>query len=172
MNTLLMTHDLGTWGFILSVMALALMYPVGIFINLTSPAFQRFLARRSRAATVDRLEKIVRLHAEVKDEPTITEEADCILIGIQNVIMLMILCTNGILSAVFVISLPSLLLFRATTHHSILNLMALYFAAVGVPIFFLTYRVTRSMVRYRDHVSPFRRAEMEREIVELSAKLR
>jgi hypothetical protein len=43
-----MPKDLGTWGFILSVLALILMYPVGLLVNWTSPKFQDWLAAWSQ----------------------------------------------------------------------------------------------------------------------------
>jgi hypothetical protein len=165
-----MPRDFGTWGFILSVLALFLMYPVGIFINLTSPAFQRLLARRSRSATITRLEKVIRLHASVRDEQMVSVEVDNILIAIQNAIGIIGLGLIGILMSMVVLSFPSLILVRAVAHRSIAPVV-LFVPAVGVPILYTAYRVLEQMVRYRDRVSPMRRAEMEREIGELSDKL-
>ncbi len=168
-----MPHDLGTSGFILSVIALALMYPVGIFINLTSPAFQRFLARRSRAATVDRLRKVVHLHAAVKHEPMISEDIDNLLLGVQNVIGIITLGITGLLVSMMVLSYPLLIIYRVVVHKGIASLagIPLFVLVVAAPILRATYLILGQMVDYRNRVSPLRRADMEQEMVELSAKL-
>jgi len=42
-----MPKDLGTWGFILSLAAIVLMYPVGVLINLSSPKIHNWYSSRS-----------------------------------------------------------------------------------------------------------------------------
>jgi hypothetical protein len=58
--TLHMPRDLGTWGFILSITALLLMYPVGVLINLTSPGIRNWWAARSRKSLTKRIDILQR----------------------------------------------------------------------------------------------------------------
>jgi hypothetical protein len=61
-----MPTDLGTWGFIISIICLVLMYPMGLLINLTSPKVQDWWAARSRRS----LEKqIASLRYKLEDRP-------------------------------------------------------------------------------------------------------
>jgi len=55
-----MPRDLGTWGFILSITALLLMYPVGVLINLTSPGIRNWWAARSRKSLTKRIDILQR----------------------------------------------------------------------------------------------------------------
>lgn len=58
-----MPKDLGTWGFILSVAALILMYPVGLLISFTAPKIETWFASWSRDRLVSRIDTLEeRLH--------------------------------------------------------------------------------------------------------------
>jgi len=51
-------HDLGWWAFILTLVGLALMFPVAILANLCTPALKNWWSERSAATTKTRIEKL------------------------------------------------------------------------------------------------------------------
>jgi len=61
-------HDLGWWGFVLSVMALLGAYPLSLLANLTSPILKDWWARRSTKSLEKRVAK---LQAELSGMATI-----------------------------------------------------------------------------------------------------
>ena len=50
--------DLGEWGFILSLLALLLMYPVGLIVNISSPKLQDWFAGWSKDRLLARIDKL------------------------------------------------------------------------------------------------------------------
>jgi hypothetical protein len=92
--------DLGTWGFILSVIALIAMYPVGILINVTSPKLQNSWATRSQQKITQR---IVRLKAQLKkaeELPLLTSVEGELLLSFQRMNMQITLVVHLILGLV------------------------------------------------------------------------
>ena len=77
-------HDLGTWAFILSVLAIVLMYPVGLVINLTTPLVQNWIAKRSKASLEKRISKLETTLTELEQYPPTDEVQDRILWEIKH----------------------------------------------------------------------------------------
>jgi hypothetical protein len=80
--------DLGTWGFILSLAALLLMYPIGLLINLTSPKIETWSAGWSRdrlAKRVQKLEEKLHIHklTELPDQVQVALLSTGLLISVQ-----------------------------------------------------------------------------------------
>jgi hypothetical protein len=104
-------HDLGTWGFILSVLAILLMYPVGLLINLTSPVIQNWIATRSKKSLERRIEILENELASWENNPPTTEVEDQILWAIQNMKIIFYGTQSGlvmfIIIAIYTIERPS-----------------------------------------------------------------
>ena len=77
--------DLGTWGFILSIVAIVLMYPVGLLINITTPIVQNWIASRTKQSLVNRIERLEKELAELESNPPIEEVEDRILWGLKSI---------------------------------------------------------------------------------------
>lgn len=71
--------DLGTWGFILAILGIVLMYPVGLLINLTTPLVQMWIATRSTASLRNRIQRLEGELAELEKTPPISEVEDQLL---------------------------------------------------------------------------------------------
>jgi hypothetical protein len=83
-----------TLGIILAIVAIVLMYPVGVLINMTTPAIHLWIATRTRTSLVKRIE---RLEAELKaleEFPAIDEVQDETLWDIRRLHMLVIAATS------------------------------------------------------------------------------
>jgi hypothetical protein len=78
-------HDLGTWGFILGIATLILMYPVGVMINMTTPLLQNWLATRTRASLDKRIAKLEGQLANLEQIPEIDAVQNQILWEIKSV---------------------------------------------------------------------------------------
>ena len=78
-------HDLGTWGFILSIVTLILMYPVGVMINMTTPLLQNWLSTWTRASLDQRIAKLEAQLANLEQIPEIDAVQNQILWEIKSV---------------------------------------------------------------------------------------
>lgn len=83
-----MPKDLGTWGFILSLVAIVLMYPVGVLINITSPKLYNWYAGRSTDKAAERVtaltEKLHHLKQIDAGHPAyVSILTACMVIGLQ-----------------------------------------------------------------------------------------
>lgn len=94
--------DFGTWGFILAIIAILLMYPVGILINITTPVVANWIARRSKAALAKRINDLENQLLELDALPAISEVDDEILWDLKRTKMLIITGTWFI--AVWIVS--------------------------------------------------------------------
>ena len=65
-------HDLGTWGFIISVVALLLTIPLGIVATILAPKAQVWWFMRSVRGTANKLRYLTDLRQQLKDEPVFT----------------------------------------------------------------------------------------------------
>jgi hypothetical protein len=72
-------HDLGTWGFILALITLVLMYPVGILINVTTPMIKNCYAAGSKASLEERIDKLEEELKDLESEPVIDDIQERIL---------------------------------------------------------------------------------------------
>jgi hypothetical protein len=80
--------DLGTWGFVLSILAIVLMYPMGILINFTSPKVSDWWAGRS----MRRLEhRIALLEEKMRHPPIFEEEISRFYSGCMTIVMVAVL---------------------------------------------------------------------------------
>jgi hypothetical protein len=84
----------GAWGITIGIIAILLIYPGGLLVNMTTPAVQRWIATRTRTSLANR---ITRLEAELKaleEFPPIDEVEDETLWDIRKVHMLVIAATS------------------------------------------------------------------------------
>jgi hypothetical protein len=88
--------DLGTWGFILSIVALALMYPVGVLINMTTPLIANWIAARTKKSLEKRIVKLEGELAEFEKTEPITEVESEILWGIRSLKIFLVSVTSMI----------------------------------------------------------------------------
>src|ERR1700694_4271498 len=95
-------HDLGTWGFILSIAAIVLMYPVGVLINLTTPTIANWFSTWTKTSLQNRINKLEKELAELEKNPPFDEFQDRALWGITA---LKIALTGGINAVVIAIFL-------------------------------------------------------------------
>lgn len=89
--------DVGTWGFIVSLIALALMYPVGLLINLTTPAVRNWISKWSRNSLAKRITLLENELTQVEKIPPIDEVQDEMLWGIKRLRLEVMNSTNVIL---------------------------------------------------------------------------
>jgi hypothetical protein len=94
-------HDLGTWGFVLSIVTLILMYPVGLLINLTSPAIANWLSTWSKNALQKRIDKLEMELAQLEKTPGFDEFQDRALWGVTSIKINVLGCSNTVVIAVF-----------------------------------------------------------------------
>jgi hypothetical protein len=92
-----LSTDLGTWGFILSIVAILLMYPMGLLINMTTPAVQNWIASRTKSSLIKRIALLENKLAELEKAPPITEVEDEILWRLQSVKIGVIGAANGVI---------------------------------------------------------------------------
>jgi hypothetical protein len=84
------------WGTILAIVAIALMYPVGVLINLTTPLVQNWIAARSKVSLIKRIALLESKLAKLEENPPITEVEDHLLWGIKNLKITVFGAANGI----------------------------------------------------------------------------
>ncbi len=75
-----MPTDLGTWGFILSLVALVLLYPAGVLVNLTTPKIKNWWASRSQATLKKRIHILQSRLSVMETVPVCTDFEDMVLI--------------------------------------------------------------------------------------------
>jgi hypothetical protein len=90
-------HDLGTWGFILSIIALLAMYPVGLLINMTTPAIQNWLAKFTRASLEKRIAELERRLEKLEEIPELSDVDNHILWEVKSTRLTVISHTNIVL---------------------------------------------------------------------------
>jgi hypothetical protein len=148
--------DVPTWGFVLSVLALVLMYPVGILTNITTPKLQNWWAERSRTALIKRIDK---LHEELRGRSVLLERSeseDEIIKGIYRVTKLVVLG--------FTYTLLTLLLMSNTVGPRIT-------CSLGLLGFFAVNIFLDQIDKLQQKYSPSRRRELEHSIETLRSKL-
>jgi hypothetical protein len=77
--------DLGWWGFVLSIVALILLYPMGVLVNVTTPKLQNWWAARSQASLQKRIRTLQAELARIERLQRITLTEDLTLLGIEHV---------------------------------------------------------------------------------------
>jgi hypothetical protein len=88
------------WGFILSLLALLLMYPVGVLVNWTTPLIKDRWAKRSQAALKNR---IFKLEAEIKaysGTEVFSPFQNIVMTAFKTVFLLILTATHSIIWAV------------------------------------------------------------------------
>jgi hypothetical protein len=162
-----MPKDLGTWGFILSLAALLLMYPVGLLINLTSPKIQNWWAARSQQSVVKRLNKLESELGELEEFRPLEEVENEILWGQEMLMTLVGGCTHLLLAAALVVChyvIPS------NESHKMQMARIFLFVIMLVNLGTLrAYRHKKSEYRYTR--SPARRARLKASILKLRTDL-
>jgi hypothetical protein len=94
-------RDLSTWGFILSLAAIVLMYPVGLVINMTTPIVQNWVATRTKQSLVKRIDRLENELAELEKIPPIDEVQDHILWGLKAIRILLIGVTGTLTAMLY-----------------------------------------------------------------------
>ena len=89
------------WGIILAVLAIVLMYPVGLLINLTTPMVADWIATRSKAALIRRIAKLEARLAELEKDPALTDFENYLLWGQQRIQIVVIGAVSGLTIVVY-----------------------------------------------------------------------
>lgn len=76
--------DLGTWGFILSIVAIVLMYPVGLLINMTTPVVQNWIATTTQQSLINRIARLEKQLEELEKVPALDEVQNQILFRLNS----------------------------------------------------------------------------------------
>lgn len=99
--------DSGTWGIVLAILAIVLMYPVGLLINLTTPLVQNWIVTRSKASLINRIAKLENQLVELEKTPVITDVENYLLWGQQR-IQITVFGAVGVLTTVVYFGIRSL----------------------------------------------------------------
>jgi Na+-transporting methylmalonyl-CoA/oxaloacetate decarboxylase gamma subunit len=151
--------DLTTWAFIFSVLALVLMYPVGVLINITTPRLQNRWAARSRSALQARIARLEGELNRMPGLPEVSEVEDMILRRSQLALKILFICFDMLFSILTVISFCLGLI------------VAVVFGVLSILIMYVIGRfVDRSEAE--EYLSPSRKRTVELSIAELQSKLR
>jgi hypothetical protein len=157
--------DFGWWGFVLSMVALLLIYPVGVIVNITTPKLQNWWATRSRASLQTRIKTLQEELARIERIPPVTFTEDYALLGTEQIGRLIQY------SAQFLASVAVCLLGYLSSPGK------RFYFTYGFIIFlaalnYLTYKFTMAPIRdYRHTFGPLKRTEIQLTIDKLTAKL-
>jgi hypothetical protein len=131
-------RNLGEWGFVLSLLALLSMYPVGVLINWTTPAIRDWWARQSQARLKKRIEKLeseVRTYSGV---PTFDAFQNIVITALKTILLCLVSATHAIIWAVA----PKPVHIWSQPYMG-------HFMVVGLSLYCITNVHNRFRVRYR-----------------------
>jgi len=154
-------HNLGTWGFILSVLALILMYPIGLLINLSTPAVRNWISTWSKSSLEKRIAKLEVDLAEFEKYPPITEVEHQLLWGITSIRIAITSAVTGLTivlySGVSVLANPGSAAFHEFT----------LFCLVVIVVNMVTMIIARYRRDFRSQRDPRRREPLRKAITDL-----
>jgi hypothetical protein len=157
-------HDLATW---LAIVALLLMYPVGLLVHFTAPRFQNWWASRSRAAMIARRDKLIDELLGLKDAPMISAGEDAILAGISVVFEFLVSCAGMLVNGVGVMLVW---IFR-DSRRTVVGVAAIVIFCL-LWMFSVYVAAFRKLQRNRQRISQRYRDKLSAEIAELEGKIR
>jgi hypothetical protein len=163
-------HDLGWWGFWVSLVALLSALPLGIIGTLIAPRLEDWWAARSLASVVMRM---VKLESRLKDEEIayklISPTSDLIL----QVLFLMAIAqiVSGyffivIMAALTRVSVRQIHIGNPRDFSHIMPVLLVYLC-VSLP----SYIAVRLIIRFRSHHSPIKRMQLKNSIISLRKRL-
>jgi hypothetical protein len=124
--------DKATLGIILAIIAILLMYPVGLLINLTTPLVANLIASRSKASLIKRIARLENELDELEKIPPISDVENEILWKLTNLKMTIIGFSSIVMMVMYmgirVVSDPnnaSLTTFATTTAFVVISNFAL-----------------------------------------------
>jgi hypothetical protein len=156
-----MPRDLGTWGFILSLLALLLMYPVGILINITSPKVANWWSTRSKNSVIERITRLQCELAQLEKTPAFSEYEFHVLRAIGAMFA----------GLVFVCGLSALTLIKLILWFGPSRRASYLMAAVVFAGFVAVMFLESPLETYIKQRSPKRRLEMKSSIANLEEQL-
>jgi hypothetical protein len=166
-----MHHDLGWWGFVLAVIALAMAYPLNVFANLTSPVLKNWWAERSTASMRKR---IVVLEKQLDDSQQYEELR---LTEVYVLKALEIIVALGGLSfglvLVVLLMLTTLVPLHPSGNHPFIFvgpifLVALFWMALTTTV---VMPLSKEIALFRQRRSPIHRTELITSIATLKGRL-
>ena len=134
-----MKADLGTWGFYLSIVALLLMYPVGVLINMTTPLIQNWIATSTKASLDRRILKLETMLAKLEKSPPIDDVQNELLWGIRSIKIALLAATGTIVTVVYA-AVHSLMSPDSQQFKEFATLAVLILVANFMQMLFLRYR--------------------------------
>jgi hypothetical protein len=159
-------HDLATWAFVLSVLALALMLPMNLAANLTSPMLRDWWAARSHKALAKRRDKLLDERNELRGVPVFDESTVTVLWRMQVLHNQVALGTHAIIG-----SLGAVLFWL---HRESMNDRTAIVWICGPFLIINLYRMVEGRIswdRYFRRVSPVARARLDSEIAGVERKV-
>ena len=158
--SLQMHHDLGWWGFVLSVIALILLVPLNLLSNILTPKIQNWWAERSLANTRRRIQRI---EEDLIEYQEMSEVDDQILSGIEGVLLLVSLAVV-LCAAILLISSEKV----PVQEKRPLEMLAAV-AAIATALF--VFGISTAFSRFRRRRSPFNRNIQRQYLEALKARL-
>jgi hypothetical protein len=87
-------HDLGWWGFVISIVALVAAYPLDLLAHMTSPRIKNWWAERSVRSLQMRIDKIEKQLAKYDHDKELSDGEYYLLKASEGLALLMGLCVN------------------------------------------------------------------------------
>jgi hypothetical protein len=97
--------DAGSWGLIVAVLGILLLYPMGLLINMTTPLVQSWMARRAKSSLENRIDRLQRNLAELEEKPAITEFEEMLLWHVKSTRILLYWAMTLTVGGIYVIVL-------------------------------------------------------------------
>ena len=157
--------DLGWWGFVLSVVAILLLYPGGVLVNITTPMLLDWWATRSRASLQEQIGKLEADLSKLEQIAPLSEVNNQMLWGLEMLRLLLSVGIHMVLSALYLLTIlvegPKRL---SLTVEGVFWCFLIVNALLGFLAYYreLTYRIARS---------PTRRTNIKKSIKSLKSKL-
>jgi hypothetical protein len=141
-------RDSGSWGVILGVLALLLMFPMGVVINLVTPVIKDWWARRSHTSLVARMKKVSAELDAMQSRSLMTDNEDLLMATIH----LGIFCVLGGVGMLTACANIAFIAFVREKSNYVFLLSAFLIVSVAVNLF--TFLIWQSFIRRWNRVSP------------------
>jgi hypothetical protein len=160
--------DLGWWAFVISVVALVLVYPLEVLAHITAPWWKNWWAERSIASTRKRIDKLEKLLADNEQRyKVLSEGEDYILNGLAGLGLLATFCVE--LLVVVLLAITSFATPTVSSHDKAPVVAAALFAAAFA--YLVGYATFLKLSVFRRNRSPRIRNAMRKNIEELKQRL-
>ena len=168
-----MPHDLGTWGFIIALVALILAYPLDVLAHITLPIIRDWWAARSIAVLEKRRNVLSSQLDKLHGVPVIDVLSDIVLQSLQRIILAIGQAVNLMIGAIAVTqsnfsfnwNLSEKSIFVLPTAKGIFMIVILGFNA------YWTTSLIGDLRKYRRDVSPRIREGIRAEVTKIEKAL-